>query len=209
MRVRIAVLALGIAALAAPPAWADPMHPSVDPEVYGPTAHQSPSDDDEVQPVSTDAGAIAEDLRLKGHCDQAVPMLRPLAARGLGHEIAQYDLGLCLYDLAKTSSDAAQVKALRTEGAAWVVRAANGGFAKAQETAVTIYLDGSGVDADPVEAKKWAILYHRNGMRLGIGLPDTPSALQQRVDAALDENKQDEAEKRADAWSPPVASADE
>jgi len=201
-------VALGIAALAIVPAQADPMHPSVDPQVYGPTPHESPSDD-ETHPASTDAGAIAEDLRLKGRCNEAVPMLRPIANRGLGHEIAQFDLGLCLFDLAKATKDSGQAGALRQEGAAWVVRAANGGFAKAQEAAVEIYLDGNGVAADPIEAKKWAILFHRNGMRLGIGLPDTPSALLERVDAALDDAKQDEAEKRASAWNPPVASADE
>ncbi len=43
----------------------------------------------------------AEDLRLTGHCDEAIPILRRLAEGGDGYELAQYNLGLCLLDTAK------------------------------------------------------------------------------------------------------------
>ncbi|MBV8976936.1 MAG: hypothetical protein JO261_07865 [Alphaproteobacteria bacterium] len=207
MRGRL-VFSVAAAAALAIPAQAQTMHPSAQSETYSTEAHQRPADD-EAAPVSSDAGAIGEDLRLKGKCDEAVPMLQPIALRGAGHEIAQLDLGLCLFDLARTAKEPADAKTKRQEGAAWVLRAANAGFAKAQAMAVVLYLDGTGVDADPVEAEKWAILYHRNGMRLGIGLPDTAPALRQRLDAALDDKKQDEAEARARAWTPPQVSADE
>ncbi len=177
-------------------------------EQYG-TEHAVPSDDEIPKPVSRDAGAIAEGLRVEGKCDKAVPMLRPIAERGAGHEIAEHDLGLCLFDLAKADGDAKHAGEERTEAAQWVLRAANGGFARAQAFAVTMYLDGNGVTADPVEAEKWALLYHRNGMRLAIGLPDIVPDVRKRLDAAVSDAQQAEARKRADDWAPVTAAQEE
>jgi hypothetical protein len=175
---------------------------------FGPTPHDSTPSDDKT-PVSRDSMAIAEDLRLKGECDKAVPILRRLSERGNGYEISQLDLGLCLLDLAKLETDAAKAAPVREEGASWILHAANAGFAKAQARAVVLYLDATGVAADPVEAQKWALLYHDNGMRLGFGLPDIAGDVRTRLDAALDDAKRSEARKRARAWSPAVASVEE
>ena len=90
-----------------------------------------------------------------------------------------------------------------------MLRAANGGFARAQAFAVTMYLDGNGVAADPVEAEKWALLYHRNGMRLAIGLPDIVPDVRKRLDAAVSEAQEAEARKRADDWAPVTAAQEE
>jgi TPR repeat protein len=174
---------------------------------YG-TEHARPSDDDIVRPVSRDAGAIAEGLRLEGKCDLAVPKLRPIAERGAGHEIAEHDLALCLFDLAKADADPKHAAELRKEAADWVVRAANGGFAKSQSLAVALYLDGNGVSADPVEAEKWAILYHHNGMRIAIGLPALVPDVQKRLDA-LSDAQESEAKKRANDWAPVTAAQEE
>jgi TPR repeat protein len=179
----------------------------VQPDNYG-TEHAIPSEDEVVRPVSRDAGAIAEGLRIEGKCDKAVPMLRPIAERGAGHEISEHDLALCLFDLAKADGDAKHAGELRSEAAQWVVRAANGGFAKSQALAVTLYLDGNGVTADPVEAEKWAILYHHNGMRIAIGLPALVPDVQKRLDA-LSDAQESEAKKRADDWTPVVAAQEE
>ncbi len=204
---RKAVLIAICAVAASLPAYAmGPVHPTED--SYAPTAHQTP-DPDEVGPASHDAGAIAEGLRVEGKCDKAVVMLRPIAERGTGHEIAQLDLGLCLFDLAKADKDAKHAGDLRAEAADWILRAANGGFAKAQALAVLLYLDGNGVAADPVEADKWAILYHSNGMRLGIGLPDTPPDVRKRLDATVSDTQEAEARKRARDWTPPTQSAED
>jgi TPR repeat protein len=205
----IAIAACLIAAGLAAPAQAQrgPAAPTQD--NYGPTQHDTPDSDESPSPVSRDAGAIAEGLRVEGKCDKAVPMLRPMAERGTGHEIAQLDLGLCLLDLAKADHDAKHAGDLRAEAADWVLRAANGGFAKAQAMAVLLYLDGNGVAADPAEAEKWAILYHRNGMRLGIGLPDTPPDVRKRLDATVSDVQETEAKKRARDWTPPQQSAEE
>ena len=189
-------------------AWAMPASAQhVREDTYG-TEHAVPSDDEIPKPTSRDAGAIAEGLRVEGKCDKAVPMLRPIAERGAGHEIAQHDLGLCLFDLAKADGDAKHAGEERGEAAQWVLRAANGGFAKAQALLVTLYLDGNGVTADPVEAEKWALLYHRNGMRLAIGLPDIVPDVRKRLDA-LSEAQESEARKRADDWAPVTAAQEE
>lgn len=173
---------------------------------YGPSEHSSPPSDSQ-GPVSRDSVAIAQDLRLKGQCDKAVPILRRLADRGEGYEMSQYDLGLCLFDVA--AKDSANADALRKEGAEWVLKSANAGFAKAQAKAVTLYLDGLGLAADPVEAQKWALLYHNNGMRLGIGLPDIAPDLSRRLDTALDDTGRKEARARMRSWAPTATTTQE
>src|ERR1700761_753074 len=99
---------------------------------YGQADHgQTPSGDPK-GPVSHDSGAIAEDLRMQGKCDKAVPMLRLVVERGSGYQISQFDLGECLLDMAKAQPDAKKAADMRNEGAMWVVRSADGGFNKAQ-----------------------------------------------------------------------------
>lgn len=213
MSARIAFLAAAAALLCASPALAQNYGmygagAAQEQENFGPTPHES-TPSDEKGPVSRDSMALAEDMRLKGECDKAVPILRRLSERGAGFEISQLDLGLCLFDLAKLEPDATKAGALRADGANWVLHAANTGFAKAQAKAVSLYLDATGVAADPVEAQKWALLYHDNGMRLGFGLPDIAPDLRKRLDAALDDAGRAAARKRARDWAPAVASADE
>ncbi|HWA91928.1 MAG TPA: hypothetical protein VG889_17950 [Rhizomicrobium sp.] len=174
---------------------------------YGLSNHDMPHD--VARPVSKDAVAVAQDLRLKGKCDVAVPILRRISMRD-GSEISQLDLGLCLLDLASVEKDAKNAADMRVEAAQWIVRVADTGFAKAQAKAVALYLDAVGVAADPIEAEKWAILYHGNAMRFAVGLPDIAPDLAKRLDAALDDKARAQAEKRARAWAPvATASADE
>jgi len=170
---------------------------------YGPADHGQTPDGDKKGPVSRDTGAIAEDLRMQGKCDKAVPMLRLVVERGSGYQIAQFDLGECLLDMAKAQPDAAKAADMRNEGAMWIVRAADGGFNKAQAAAVLLYLDGTGVTVDPVEAEKWALLYHSNGIRLALGLPDIKPDVKDRLDTILTDLTRHEAQSRADAWTPP------
>ena len=165
--------------------------------------HAQESSGDRPAPASHDSGAIAEDLRMQGKCDKAVPMLRRVVERGSGYQISQYDLGECLFDLAKAERDAKKAADMREEAATWIVRAADGGFNKAQAAAVLLYLDGTGVAPDPVEAEKWALLYHSNGIRLALGLPDVPPDVKDRLDGTLSDANRREARSRADAWTPP------
>lgn len=170
---------------------------------YGQAAHGQTPDGDSKGPVSRDTGALAEDLRMQGKCDKAVPMLRLVVERGSGYQISQFDLGECLLDMAKAQPDAKKAADMRNEGAMWVVRSADGGFNKAQAAAVILYLDGTGVAADPIEAEKWAMLYHSNGIRLALGLPDLKPDVKDRLDTVLTDATRHEAKTRADAWTPP------
>ena len=157
--------------------------------------------------LAPDPIGAAEDLRLSGRCDIAVPALRPRAERGAGNEIAQFNLGMCLLDLAAKEHDAKQAGDMRQEGARWIVQAADGGLGKAQAQAVVLYLDGTGVAVDPAEADKWALLYHDNGMRISIGMADIRPAVKSRLDDALTDAMRAQARTRADAWKTAQASA--
>ena len=143
--------------------------------------------------------ARADGYRLTGRCDVAIPIYRALAVQGAGYELAAFDLGLCLLEGAKTAPDAA---ALQQEAAGLMLTAANTGLPNAQNGLAALYLDGTGVVRDPVEAGKWALLYHSSSVRRMYRLPDIAPALQARLDAALDEKAWDQAQARADAWSP-------
>lgn len=150
--------------------------------------------------VWNDPETIAEDFRRKGQCEKAIPILRNLADSADGYEISQYNLGLCLLDLA--AADPQHPAAERKEGADYILMAANSGFGKAQAAAVGLYLDGTGVEADPAEAGKWALIYHENGMRLALGLPDLSPEIAAKLNAALTGTKRAEAKTRAYAWTP-------
>jgi TPR repeat protein len=174
---------------------------------YG-SPHEMPKPD-VIRPASRDAVSAAEDLRLKGKCDKAVPLLRSLVDGGGDTEISQFNLGLCLLDLARAEHDAQKVADLRKEAADWIVRAANAGFAKAQAEAVVLYLDGTGVAADSVEAKKWALLYHSNPLRYTIALPEIAADVNDRLNAALTDAKRAEARARANAWTKTASATDD
>jgi TPR repeat protein len=141
----------------------------------------------------------AVELRLAGKCDEAVAILRRLVE---GDAIAQYNLGLCLIDLGKKSTDAQRSRALEHEGASWLVKAANANLPNAQSSLVSIYLDGSGVPKDPVEAAKWALLYQQNGTRMAIGLPGLSHDLRVRLDTELTQESWTQAQARASSWVP-------
>jgi hypothetical protein len=165
---------------------------------YG-SPHEMPQQ--EARPVSFDAASRAEELRLKGHCDQAIPLLRGLIDNGGASEISQFNLGLCLFDMA--DKDSAHAADLKKEGASWIISAANAGLAKAQSRAVTLLVDGIGTAPDPVEAKKFALLYQGNPTRFTFNLPEIPGDLNKRLDVALTGPQRAEARKRANAWAPP------
>ena len=151
--------------------------------------------------VPLDPEQRAEELRLDGKCEQAIPIYRRMVARG-GFEIAEFHLGLCLLDVSKSESNTQRATALREEAAQTIIKAANGGLANAQIQLVTFYLDGTGVPVDPIEAAKWALIYHSNGSRFVISLPDISPALQARLDGAVNATGWAEAQSRANSWSP-------
>lgn len=178
------------------------------------TRAQSPGDFDadgkpegirpmEAPPTPAGAEELAEDLRLKGKCEQAIPIFRSLAQKGSGFEVSQFNLGLCLFDVGLATPNGQQAASLKHEAAEWVLKAANSGFARAQSRLVAVYLDGNGEDVDPVEAGKWSLIYHQNASRFAFGLPDISSDLQERLNSTMTEKTWAEAKARAAKWSPP------
>lgn len=203
MKAIAAIVTISLAATFAAPALAQMGSNGGNYDDYtGGVRDQGVKDPRRTPKLRNDPEGIAEDLRLKGKCDQAIPILRgQVAEKGGGYEISQFNLGLCLFDLAKVEHNAGQAAALNKEGADWVLRAANAGFGKAQAMAVVLYLDGLGVAADPVEAGKWAYLFHDNGTRIVLGLPDIDAALRTRLDTVLTVDKRREAHARANSWT--------
>jgi hypothetical protein len=171
----------------------------------GPTGNIDPEGESDTQlrvpRAPLDPEQRAEELRLAGKCQQAIPIYRRMVARG-GFEIAQFHLGLCLLDVSKAEPDAQRATVLKQEAANTILNAANGGLANAQIQLVSIYLDGVGVAADPVEAGKWALIYHANGSRFVIHLPDISPELQARLDGVLNGASWSAAQSRANSWSP-------
>lgn len=152
--------------------------------------------------VPPEPEARADGYRLQGRCDVAIPIYRALINQGTGYELAQFNLGRCLLDTAKKAPDPATAESMKREAADWTLKAANRGLPNAQNGLASMYLDGEGVTADPVEAGKWSLLYHGNAARRMYGLPDIAPALQTRLDGALNEKNWDAAQARAAAWSP-------
>jgi hypothetical protein len=147
----------------------------------------------------------AEDLQAEGRCDRAVPIFRRLTD-GQNFAIARFHLGQCLLTLADATKDATSAADMRREGAKWILSSAATGFAQAEAAAVTICLDGVGMEKDPVEAEKWALVYRHNSLRLVLNLPDVASDVSDRIDAALTPASRAQAESRADSWTPATRS---
>lgn len=184
------VLGAGAQALAAPRDDVGSIDPGGD---------HDPSENQVQLPPDPEGKAV--ELRLAGKCDEAVPILRRLSD---SDDIARYNLGLCLVDLGKKRNNVA----FEQEGAQWILKAANQGLPNAQSSLVSVYLDGSGVTRDPVEAGKWSLIYQESGMRLALGLPDIPNAVETRLDGALDAQGWDTARQRAAAWTPAQRNAE-
>lgn len=126
-----------------------------------------------------------------GECnDDTMNVLTCFAYRGHGYEGAQTALGQCY--LASGSS---------AEGAEWIRRAANAGWADAQRQMALLYLRGEGVGQSAVEGAKWARLYSRNARLLALGVqPDLSVAEEFR--GALSSEESARSEQLAMSWVP-------
>jgi hypothetical protein len=192
MKWKIALAMLSVSACLSAPASAQ-MADSLDP------SNDLASHD---VPLPVDPEGKAEDLRLAGKCNEAIPILRHLVALGDGYELAQYNLGLCLFDTSKTAANAQQAASLQQEAAGLILKAANHNLPKAQASLAAMYLDGDGVARDPIAAGTWALIYRANGARLALALPNISADLQARLDGVLTDTTWAEARARADAWAP-------
>ncbi len=138
----------------------------------------------------------------KADCPHAIPLLEPLAKRGHGFEVAQFELGQCYLDTARSAASPAEAERARADGAQWILKAANSQIPSAQQDAIRLYEDGTGVDADPVEAGKWLLLLQRNPLRRVVGPAVIDPELEQRLNKRLTREQWAAAQQRADRWQP-------
>lgn len=153
--------------------------------------------------VPSDPYERALQVKEKSGCRQAIPVLEPIAARGRGYEVAQFQLGECYIETAPTAGAARAIEETRAKGARFIVAAANAQLPSAQEQAVRLYLDAIGVAADPVEAGKWYLLLQRNPRRSLFGPAKIDAQLEARLRHDLTGPEWAKARLRADQWQPP------
>jgi hypothetical protein len=144
----------------------------------------------------------AMEYKEKSDCPRAIPLLEPLAKRGHGFEVAQFQLGQCYIETARSAASAADAERARADGAAWILKAANSENPGAQQEAIRLYEDGIGVSADPAEAGKWLLVLQRNPMRRLYGPAVIDPDLEQALNKKLTSAQWSEAHARADRWQP-------
>lgn len=138
----------------------------------------------------------------KSDCAHAIPLLEPLAKRGHGFEVAQFQLGQCYLNTARSAASPADAQRARVDGAQWILKAANSQIPSAQQAAIHLYEDGIGVEADPVEAGKWLLLLQRNPMRRVFGPAVIDPEMEQQLKKRLTREQWTAAQQRADRWQP-------
>lgn len=138
----------------------------------------------------------------KSDCAHAIPLLEPLAKRGHGFEVAQFELGECYLETARSAASPADAERTRADGAEWILKAANSQITSAQLAAIHLYEDGIGVTADPIEAGKWLLLLQHNPMRRVFGPAVIDPDIEQRLNKRLTREQWAVAQQRADRWQP-------
>ncbi len=139
--------------------------------------------------------AHARNIQAEKGCEKAIPTYRVTASFGEGYEVAQYELGACLLEIAPTSEQAAL---LTQEGLFWLRRAAWAGNARAQWR-LAMVLSGApspyteNVDAAPSEAMGWALIYKDNATRELYGLAPVYPKIINHLQATLPPSAKTEA----------------
>ena len=81
-------------------------------------------------------------------------------------------------------------------------KAANSQVPAAQQEAIRLYKDGTGVAADPAEAGKWLLVLERNPARRVFGPAVIDPDLEQALNKTLTSQQWSEARERANRWQP-------
>ncbi|HTP83355.1 MAG TPA: hypothetical protein VMQ11_10440 [Alphaproteobacteria bacterium] len=160
------------------------------------------SDKRPTQGPQADQYQRAIEYKEKSDCPKAIPLLEPLAKRGHGFEVAQFQLGQCYIETARSAVSPADAERARADGAAWILKAANSQNPAAQQEAIRLYEDGIGVPPDPAEAGKWLLLLQRNPMRRLYGPAVIEPDLEQALNKRLTSEQWSDARARADRWQP-------
>jgi hypothetical protein len=157
---------------------------------------------DRKEPRRDDSFEKASQYKQDSDCTRAIPLLEPLAGRGHGFEVAQLRLGQCYLETARNESSPTAAATARKTAADWILKAANSGDPGAQEQAIRLYADGTGVSSDPVEAGKWFLVLERNPMRRVFGPVTMDGDLELSLRQKLNDTGWAEARRRAAQWLP-------
>ncbi|WP_411816665.1 hypothetical protein [Hyphococcus sp. DH-69] len=144
--------------------------------------------------------AKARDIQAKQGCARALPAYRVVSAYGAGYDVAQYELGACLFEVSGKSAQ--ETELLRSEGLFWLRRAAWAGNPRAQFklaevlSGLKVFSDQA-VPRDPVEAMMWVGVYEANGVRSVYSMPDISAAVVDHIRGNLTPAQMEEARVRA------------
>lgn len=142
----------------------------------------------------------ARDTQAQHGCARAIPAYRIVSSYGAGYEVAQFELGACLLEVA--TENTTEEALFRSEGLLWLRRAAWAGNPRAQGklaevlSGLKVFSDER-VASDPIEAMMWAAIYDRNGSRNVFSLPDIPKPVINHINGQLSPTDLALAQKRA------------
>lgn len=145
----------------------------------------------------------ARDTQAQQGCARAIPAYRIVSSYGAGYEVAQFELGACLLEVA--TENTTEEALFRSEGLLWLRRAAWAGNPRAQAklaevlSGLKVFSDER-VASDPIEAMMWATIYDRNGSRNVFSLPDIPNPVVNHITGQLSPTDLALAQERAAAY---------
>jgi|GEM_PF-1908675 len=139
-------------------------------------------------------------MRTEQGCPAAIPPLRRFASYGGGFEIAQFQLGDCLVEVARATDDATERRKAAEEAQDVLLKAANSNEPNAQGLLAQLYFRGDVLERDLVAAGKWLLLYRRNNLRINLGARDLPAGLERDMRQTLTDAQWAEATREADAF---------
>ena len=147
-----------------------------------------------------------EALRVKERdgCSAAVSILSRLAEWGRGYEIVQYQLGICLLDMADVATDPMERQDSKAKGFAWVLLAGNSNNVNAQGKLAELYLNGIGTASDKIEAGKWYLLYDGHSFKREIGAKELAPNVEDGLNTQLSLEDWQQARQRVAAWEPTI-----
>jgi hypothetical protein len=170
------------------------------------TSHQAaPPSKDPTTPhgvIALNPYEAALALKQGGKYEEAIKLLEPEAKWGRGYELAQLTLGQCYIGAAAKAATPEAAETARKTGLGWIVKAAEGGEARAQEELIHLSIEGGAFQVEPAEAGKWYLIWKRNANRYAAGISELDPKLADRLKKSLTDADWAEAKKRADAWKP-------
>lgn len=148
----------------------------------------------------TQTYTIARQMVEEGNCTGAQPALTCLAIGAEGFDGARHLLGSCLVSTDPVEKTPEQLAAIRAEGLTWIERAADAGWAEAQEELVRLYTEGQVIDRNLALAQKWLTLHDTNPMRIALGTDEIDEDVASTLAASISEGERAQGVALAGGW---------